>query len=517
MAYRRRQFGAVISLAMCLAAAEGCTSYRIIRYREPDARNQRMFPARVVRHADTPFRFARMSPQRTDLDTVVVRAAGGLRVPFGTYLVDHDILAFMVIRNDTILYEAYRDGMTDSTIHNTFSVAKSVLSALVGIAIGEGRIASVADPITEYVSEFRGVPALAGVTIRHLLEMKSGLRYTRTGRGVLSDFRSDEARAYYAADIEEFLLDVRREHEPGTVWEYKDTDAELLGWVLSRSVGTSIAAYAESRLWRRIGTEHVAKWSLDHDGGREKVSHGFSTTARDLARFGRLFLHGGVWAAGRVVPAGWVERSRSVDSSRTEPEVSTWWKMQHTLYWWHAIQPPHGDFFAEGSRGQRLYVDSRTNTIIVQLANQTRQDFPFRKIVAYLNGQDWEYPRSIPALVRDAALTHGPDSARVVFERVRAESALNPERYVITLVGLTTVGTSLAAVDSTRAAGIEVLRLTTEAYPTAASVFRRLADAYHATGDTTRARIAAARAAAIEAVPAPPRPPAEAAAPSPAR
>jgi hypothetical protein len=191
--------------------------------------------------------------------------------------------------------------------------------------------------------------------------------------------------------------------------------------------------------------------------------------------------------------------------------------MQHTLYWWHAIQPPHGDFFAEGSRGQRLYVDSRTNTIIVQLANQTRQDFPFRKIVAYLNGQGWAYPRSIPALTRDAALTYGPDSARVVFERVRAESAMSPERYVITLAGMTTVGTSLAAVDSTRAAGIEVLRLTTEAYPTAASVFRRLADAYHASGDTARARIAAARAAAIETVPAPPPPPGEAAAPSPAR
>lgn len=501
--YRRRRPGkrlcAVITLAITVAAAEGCTSYRIIRHREPDARNQRMFPARVVGHAHTPFRFAKLPGQRADLDTVTVRAAGGRRVPFSAYLVEHDVLAFLVIRSDTILYEAYRDGMSDSTIHNTFSVAKSVLSALVGIAIGESKIRSVDDPIAEYVAEFRKVPALSGVTIRHLLEMKSGLRYTRTGRGVLSDFRSDEARAYYAADLKEFLLHVRREHEPGTVWAYKDTDAELLGWVLSRAVGMSVSAYTESRLWRRIGTEHGATWSLDHDGGMDKVSHGFSATARDLARLGRLFLEGGAWEGERVVPAEWVERSTSVDSSRTEPEVSTWWKMQHTLYWWHAIQPPHGDFFAEGSRGQRLYVDPRTNTIIVQLANQTRQDFPFRKIVAHLSGQEWEYPRSIPALVREAALAYGPDSARGVFERALTESALAPERYVITLAGMTTVGASLADVDSTRAAGIEVLRLTTQTYPTAAPAFRRLADAYRASGDTARARIAAARAAAIEA------------------
>ena len=120
------------------AASSACTSYRIIRYREPDARNQNMFPARTVRRADVQWDFARAATLRTNLDTVTVRAPDGTRVPFSKYVVDYKVLAFMVVRNDTIIYEMYRDGMTASTIHNSFSAAKSLLSALVGIAVSEG-------------------------------------------------------------------------------------------------------------------------------------------------------------------------------------------------------------------------------------------------------------------------------------------------------------------------------------------------------------------------------------------
>src|SRR4051812_23756985 len=99
---------AVVLLVGVLVACDGCTSYRIIRYREPDARNQGMFPSRLVRKADIPFDFARASTLRTDLDTVTVRAASGRRVSFRQYMDDHAVLAFVIVRNDTIVYETYR-------------------------------------------------------------------------------------------------------------------------------------------------------------------------------------------------------------------------------------------------------------------------------------------------------------------------------------------------------------------------------------------------------------------------
>src|SRR5687767_11489814 len=335
-----------------LLAAGACTSYRIIRYREPDARNQGMFPSRTVRKADRPWEFARATSLRSDLDTVTVRAANGTRVPFGKYLVDHKVLAFVVVRNDTIIYETYRDGLTASTVHSSFSVAKSVLSALVGIAVGEGKIRSLDDAVTAYVPALRGRPAFDGMTVRHLLDMKSGLRFTEAEGGMWKSFRSDEARIYYTTDIAKTIRDTPRETTPGSAWVYKDTDAELLGMVLSGATGQTVSAYTEEKLWRRIGTEHDATWSLDDGGGREKVSSGFNAVARDFARFGRLYLEGGAWEGEQIVPPDWVARSAAVDTMR-EPEISTWWQMQHTLYWWHPIQPPARELYADGSLGQR--------------------------------------------------------------------------------------------------------------------------------------------------------------------
>jgi CubicO group peptidase (beta-lactamase class C family) len=481
-------FGVVVSAA--------CTSYRIIRYREPDARNQNMFPSRLVHRADTAWQFARSETTRADVDTITVRAPDGTRVPFSKYLVDYRVLAFLVVRNDTIIYEKYRDGMTDSTIHNSFSVAKSFLSALVGIAVDEGKIRSLDDPITDYLTDLRGQPAFNGVTVRHLLEMKSGLRYTEAEGGMWRSFRSDEAHVYYTTNLAKTIRDVPRETTPGTTWLYKDTDAELLGMVLVRATGMTVAKYTEEKLWRRIGTEHDATWHLDGDGGQEKVSSGFNAVARDYARFGRLYLNGGAWDGQQIVPADWVARSTAVDTSRA-PEISTWWQMQHSMYWWHPLQSPAREYYADGSHGQRIYVDPASRMIVVQLANESRQDFPFRKVVAYLNGTTFEYPRMIPGLVRQAALTYGADSVRPVFERLNAERRLTPDRYMLTERGMLTVGTMLLDSARTRAAGVVALEVASEAYPRSVDIFVRLSDAYLATGNRDRAIAAMRRASEL--------------------
>ena len=485
-----------VTLTLAAGAVHGCTSYRIIRYREPDARNQDMFPSRLVRKADTPFEFARLSALRTDLDTVTVRAPDARRISFQQYMNEYAVLAFVVIRNDTIVYETYRDGFTASTIHNSFSVAKSVLSALVGIAVGEGKIKSLDDPITSYLPELRGRSAFAGVTVRHLLEMKSGLRYTEAEGGPIASFRSDEARVYYSANLPKTLAGAKRETMPGTRWRYKDTDAELLGWVLSRATGQTVSAYTEEKLWRRIGTEHDATWSLDRRDGQEKTSSAFNAVARDFARFGRLYLEGGRWNGEQIVPADWVAGSAAVDTTRA-PEISNWWQMQHTMYWWHPIQAPAREYYADGSHGQRIYVDPATRTVIVQLANDSRHDFPFRKVVAYLTGTHFEYPRSIPGLVRQAGLAHGADSVRAVYARLETERRLTPERYVITERAMNAVGAELAATDSSRAAGIALLEIVTERYPRSAGGFVRLSDALRAAGDTAGAKRAITRAAEL--------------------
>jgi CubicO group peptidase (beta-lactamase class C family) len=174
--------------------------------------------------------------------------------------------------------------------------------------------------------------------------------------------------------------------------------------------------------------------------------------------------------------------------------------MQHTLYWWHPIQPPAGEYFADGSHGQRIYVDPATETIIVQLANDSRQDFPFRKIVAYLNGKTWEYPRLIPGLVYQAATNFGVDSIRPVFRRSMEDKALHPEKYGITENAMNTVAALLLKEQKTPAA-IEVYKIITEQYPRSARGFLGLADAYERAGNASAATDARQHAAMLERSP----------------
>ena len=433
--------GARRALVLLFAALsiQGCTTWRIIRWRDPLPNVQhRIFDERVVHHADSPFRFFVSPSPRTDLDTVMVRDVDGQMRRFDQYVANHRIRAFLVIRNDTVLYERYNGGVTDTTRWSSFSVAKSFTSALLGVALGQGAIRSLEDTMTSYLPEFNRNPAFNGITIRHLLAMGSGLAYTRTNGGLLHDLRSSDAHFYYTTDRVRSLLGMRREEPPGTRWAYKDSDAELVGLVLSRATGKTIAAQLEESIWRRIGTEHNATYSLDHRNGVENVSSGLNATARDYARFGRLYLNEGAWNGAQIISRDWVRRSTQLDTSRTEPEVVTWYRMQHNLYWWIPMHnwAAERDFFADGSRGQRIYVHPPTRTIIVQLAEDSNQDFPFRRIAHYLANEPYRYPRGIPGLVLEAARAYGADSARAVFLRLTAEMRTAPERYVMNEVGL---------------------------------------------------------------------------------
>ncbi|HEU0015770.1 MAG TPA: serine hydrolase [Longimicrobium sp.] len=441
--------------------AGGCTFVRTAWYAQPDALDMRMFPTRVMRASPDPFSFAKAERPRADLDTVSVRdPRTGRLVPLARALDDMRAHAFLVIRNDTILYERYAFGHDSARTSSSFSMAKSATSALVGIALGRGEIRSLDDSAGAYVPELRGRP-YGAVTLRQLLGMRSGTEWTEAEEGgPLRRANSVEARIFYTKDLRRLLRGMGRAEPAGGAWRYRDTDAEVLGWVLARATGRSVAAYMEEVLWQPMGAAHDGSWSLDRHGGQEKTSTGWNATARDYARFGRLFLHGGVRDGRQVVPAAWVAASTGFDSTRAAPEVVTWWGMQHTLYWWHPMLPPRDDFYADGSLGQRIWVQPRTRTLIVQLANSDAQDFPFRRIAAAVNGETWRYPRSIPGLVLQAYGAAGMDSARAVYRASTAAMARQPEGYVLWPQQLRALAQQVAPPDAA-----EVLRWCRERFP----------------------------------------------------
>lgn len=175
-------------------------------------------------------------------------------------------------------------------------------------------------------------------------------------------------------------------------------------------------------MWGRIGTEQDASWDLDRRGGLASAAAGLNATARDYARLGRSMLHDGRWQGARVLDSAWARATTSLDTARTEPEVVAWYRMQHTGLWWIPMHDwaAQQDFFADGSRGQRVYVHRPSRTIVVQLTEDSEQEFPFRRVVHYLRGEPWSYPSGIAGAVLRAGRSFGADSARATLGRLLA-------------------------------------------------------------------------------------------------
>ncbi|HET9325807.1 MAG TPA: serine hydrolase [Candidatus Eisenbacteria bacterium] len=488
---RAPRLASLVGVALLACLTHGCTTMRILRHRDPAAdRPREIFPQRIVHRPERPAGWVIAPPGHVNFDTVTVRDVDMQMRPLAEYLQRREARAFIIVRDDTILYERYLDGYDASTTSSSFSVTKSVTSALLGRAIASGAIRSLDDSVTAYVPELANHAAYAGVTLRQLLGMQSGIAYTRTNGSAFHDLRSDDAQFYYATNRDKALLGQKREDPPGVRWAYKDSDTEALGWALASATRKTLAEQLEAGIWKPIGAEHDASWDLDRKDGRESASSGLNATARDLAKFGRLYLDGGKADGVQIVPHDWVAASTTRDTARTEPEVVTWWQMQHQHYWWIPLQnwDAERDFFADGSRGQRIYVHPPSRLVIVQLANDSDQEFPFRKIVHAWMQEPFRYPVSIPNRLLAAARGGvGPDSLKRLYRRLADAAHARPADFVISEAGLISVGQTLMGDEGRTAAGITVLELAVERSPRSYRAREALAAGYEKAGRMEKA------------------------------
>jgi CubicO group peptidase (beta-lactamase class C family) len=279
------------------------------------------------------------------------------------FLAASDTTAFLILRGDTLLYEGYFNGAGPGSVQTSMSVAKSVLGALVGIAVGEGRIGSVDDPITRYVPELAGRDRrFARITLRHLLTMTSGLRYEEDGGPW-----GDDTATYYAPDLRALALEgTEVAEEPGRRFHYNNFNPLLVGLALERAVGTPVATYLEARLWRPLGMEAAGSWSLDSQAsGFEKMESGLNARAVDFARFGLLFAQEGAWRGRQLVPRAWVRDTDLVRTGGRGPASS------YQYFWWVHDQRRPSARFALGKYGQLIYVVPDTDLVLVRLGRDS--------------------------------------------------------------------------------------------------------------------------------------------------
>ena len=273
-----------------------------------------------------------------------------------------ETVAFLVIKNDSISYEEYWDGYSDSSYSNSFSMAKSIISILVGVAIDEGKISSVKDPVGKYIPEYSN-GELAKITIEDLLRMASGLNFHESYATPINQTTD----AYYGNNLKKLMYSLKAEKPAGVEFKYKSGDAQLLGLVLSAATGKSNAAYASEKLWSKIGAEHDAKWSIDHTNGDEKAFCCFYSNARDFARIGKLYLQKGRWETQQLVDSNWVNQSilsnglNDENGNKTDYYGYQWWVLKNANY---------PAFYCRGILGQYIVVVPSKNTIIVRLGKK---------------------------------------------------------------------------------------------------------------------------------------------------
>jgi CubicO group peptidase (beta-lactamase class C family) len=272
--------------------------------------------------------------------------------------------ALLVMKDGYIVYENYRNNSDERTRFMGWSMTKSLVSLLVGKAIEQGRIKSIDDRIETYLPELKG-SGYEGATIRHILQMRSGVdyeeRYDFQNPGIAASNHIN-ALVKNVARFADAALTIPRASKPGEVFAYKTLDTAVLGWMLERATGTTVAAYMAQSLWEPLGAERDGFFIMDGppNVGREFTGAGFNATLHDFARVGAMMLDNGRGNGHQIVSADWVARITTpikFPGDSGNGYGMQWWTFGDTAY------------SAVGLQGQFIFVDPKTRTVVVKLSH----------------------------------------------------------------------------------------------------------------------------------------------------
>ena len=274
--------------------------------------------------------------------------------------------ALLIINDGKISYENYWLTGGKDVKWMSMSVAKSFISALVGIAIEQGYIDSVNDSITEYVPQLKN-SAYEGIQIKDVLQMSSGARWNEDYSDPDSDVMRSAKIFATGGSLDDFSVSLTNELKPGTFNRYNSTDTQVLGMLLREATGISVTKYMQEVLWNPMGAESNAYWLIDSEN-MEMVYAGLNATARDYAKLGELFRLKGKFNGKQIVPSSWVTSSTTPDAPHLMPGENPLsdFPMGYGYQWW--IPDDSDDFAAIGVYNQFIYVSPENNTVVVKLS-----------------------------------------------------------------------------------------------------------------------------------------------------
>lgn len=339
-----KNFISLFTLLLCTSCLPG----RFAWYNFSDITDHKIFPSRKLPASSTPFQFATAQPGSF---TTTVNIA-----EWDSLVAASQSVAFLIIRNDTLLFEKYYNRYDTASTVASFSMAKSYTSALIGAAINDGFIKSVDEKITTYLPELSSRKGFDQITIEHLLKMTSGIK---ANESYYNPF-GQAAKLYYGRNLRKYLAHLKTDYEPGTRFAYRSINTQLLGLILERATKRNVTDYLNEKIWSRMQPEFEASWSIDKKkNGLEKTFCCINAKARDFAKFGRLYLNEGNWNGENILPRQWVQDS-------VTPETTNGSVNYYGYQWWIA----RSGYFADGLHGQYIFVNPKKNLILVRLGKR---------------------------------------------------------------------------------------------------------------------------------------------------
>lgn len=294
------------------------------------------------------------------------------------WLRSHWTTGLVVLKVDSLtkanlVHESYYLGNTNETKTISWSVGKSVVSALIGIAVKDGKINSIDDDVTKYVLKLKG-SAYDGVKIKDVLQMSSGVKFNEDYDDVFSDINT---MAYWIAmkrDLIHFATTLRRFKEPGTFHNYISIDTQILGYILKNATGMSLTQYLEDKLWKMGGFESTCDWLLDNEKSKMELAFGtLVVRTRDYARFGWLYLNKGLSPldGSRIIDEQWINDSVSIKESDNHLKPNYPDKFGYGYQWWIPGSDEHPtesneDYMAIGVYNQFIYIDPKSHIVIAR-------------------------------------------------------------------------------------------------------------------------------------------------------
>jgi CubicO group peptidase (beta-lactamase class C family) len=377
-------------LLLCIAATfNSCYTIRGLRWWQPGLDDVDKFGSVRITASPAPFSFTQATGQKryekwkTYLDT---------------FLVNTNTNAFVIIKHDSVIYEHYNEG-NPQALHPSFSIAKSFVGTLMGIAVDKKIIASTQQPVADYFPDLiRNDARMRKLTIQHLLDMRASLKFNEHKETAFGEI----TKLYYGRSLKRQLARLKLKAEPGGKFEYQSISTQMLAAILEKATRKKVEVLLKEWLWQPLGMQSDALWSTD-DKKMVKAFCCLNATALDFAKLGRLYLHQGNWQGRQILSKDWVNATTHPDTLMKMGYKNQWWAVADYRFFKDSLQAveflakkgsaepiyknsknvfytrlPSREFEAEGILQQIIYVNPANDVVIVRMGNypNKRVNFP---------------------------------------------------------------------------------------------------------------------------------------------